>query len=416
MTARGRTPQLGSLRTPGNWKRARCVVIDTEITGRAEAVHTSDAGTMVERLTAIPPSSIAAVVNVHAAAPKTALQRQVERLARLADRGISRSTVLVHEDCRAALDALRGMLLDPEKASVLAALATEVAKESRVVNVGEVLKLSPFRYPGGKTWFVPEARRWLSRLARRPALFIEPFAGGASVGLAVAYEGLARHVILCEKDAEVVAVWKVALGEAKSVERLTRAILDFDCTRANVDARLAPSADASGDDVEAAFRTILRNRVSRGGNMSPGAGLIRAGDGGRGIAARWYPETISKRVETVHALRDRITFIEGDALDVIAAHGADSNAAFFLDPPYTSGPDSAGHRLYEQNHVSHPALFEAMATLAGPLLATYDDASTVRALALRHGLATSRVTMRSSHHRVRHELVITNGIGAIAGP
>lgn len=367
------------------------------------------------RLTEIQPSLIAAIVNVHAAPPKTALQRQVARLARLADRGISRSTVLVHEDCRAALDALRGLLLDPEKASVLAALATEVAKESRVVNVGEVLKLSPFRYPGGKTWFVPEARRWLSRLARRPALFIEPFAGGASVGLAVAYEGLARHVILCEKDADVAGVWKVALGEAKSVDRLTRAILDFDCTRTNVEARLVPRSGAGGDVVEAAFRTILRNRVSRGGNMSPGAGLIRDGDGGRGVAARWYPETIVQRILAIQSLRNRMTFVEGDAFDVISQHGGDPTAAFFIDPPYTSGPESAGHRLYEHRRVSHPALFEAMATVAGPLLATYDDAATVRALALRHGLATSRVTMRSSHHRVRHELVITNGTALAPG-
>lgn len=352
-------------------------------------------------------------VNVHEAAAKTALERQINRLARLADRGISRSTVMVHADCRPALDALRNLLLDPDKASVLAALANEAAKESRFVNVSEILKISPFRYPGGKTWFVPEARRWLSRLQRRPSLFVEPFAGGASVGLAVAYEDLARHVVLCEKDADVAAVWKVALGAAKDVHALTRRILAFDCTRANVEASLLMNADTNGDPIDTAFRTILRNRVSRGGNMAPGAGLIRAGDGGRGIAARWYPETISKRVEAVHALRDRITFIEGDALDVIAAHSADSNAAFFLDPPYTSGPDSAGHRLYEHHRVSHPALFEAMAALAGPLLATYDDVATVRALARRHGLVTSRVTMRSSHHRTRHELVITNGIGSV---
>lgn len=339
----------------------------------------------------------------------------MERLARLADRGISRSTVLVHEGCRAALDDLRALLLDPEKASVLTALAAEVAKESRVVNVGEVLKLSPFRYPGGKTWFVPEARRWLSRLARRPALFIEPFAGGASVGLAVAYEDLARHVILCEKDADVAAVWRVALGEATSVERLTSAILDFDCTRANVEAHLVPDSDASGDVVQAAFRTILRNRVSRGGNMSPGAGLIRDGDGGRGVAARWYPETIARRILAIQSLRRRIIFVEGDAFDVIAAHGCDPTAAFFIDPPYTSGPDSAGHRLYEHHRISHPALFEVMAEISGPLLATYDDVATVRALALRHGLATSRVTMRSSHHRTRHELVITNGVGMLPG-
>jgi hypothetical protein len=31
-----------------------------------------------------------------------------------------------------------------------------------VVNVASVPKLSPFRYPGGKTWFIPYIRQWLS--------------------------------------------------------------------------------------------------------------------------------------------------------------------------------------------------------------------------------------------------------------
>lgn len=31
-----------------------------------------------------------------------------------------------------------------------------------VVNVASVPQRSPFRYPGGKTWLVPTARRWFS--------------------------------------------------------------------------------------------------------------------------------------------------------------------------------------------------------------------------------------------------------------
>jgi len=62
---------------------------------------------------------------------------------------------------------------------------------------------SPFRYPGGKTWLVPRVRRWLASLPQTPARLIEPFAGGAIIGLTAAAEKLAEHVILVELDEDV---------------------------------------------------------------------------------------------------------------------------------------------------------------------------------------------------------------------
>lgn len=53
-----------------------------------------------------------------------------------------------------------------------------VLKTNAVVNIATVKHLSPFRYPGGKTWLVPHVMRWLSGLPERPSVFIEPFAGG----------------------------------------------------------------------------------------------------------------------------------------------------------------------------------------------------------------------------------------------
>jgi len=60
----------------------------------------------------------------------------------------------------------------------------------QVVNVASVPQRSPFRYPGGKTWLVPYINRWLASLNFRPAEFVEPFCGGAIVGLNVAFDNL----------------------------------------------------------------------------------------------------------------------------------------------------------------------------------------------------------------------------------
>src|SRR5438067_8707247 len=85
-----------------------------------------------------------------------------------------------------------------------------------IVNVASVPQRSPFRYPGGKTWFVPYLRDWLRSKSKLPTRFIEPFAGGGIVSLTVAFERLAKHVVFAELDAGVAAVWRVVLnGQAE---------------------------------------------------------------------------------------------------------------------------------------------------------------------------------------------------------
>src|SRR5580700_6264417 len=80
-----------------------------------------------------------------------------------------------------------------------------------IVNVASVPHRSPFRYPGGKTWLVPRVRQWLASI-QRPHELIEPFAGGAIVGLSVLFENLVDQLLLVELDEDVAAVWSVVLN------------------------------------------------------------------------------------------------------------------------------------------------------------------------------------------------------------
>ena len=77
---------------------------------------------------------------------------------------------------------------------------------SSIVNVASVPQRSPFRYPGGKTWFVPHLRDWLQSLRKRASVFVEPFAGGGIASLTVAMENLADRVVMAELDSNVAAV------------------------------------------------------------------------------------------------------------------------------------------------------------------------------------------------------------------
>jgi len=271
----------------------------------------------------------------------------------------------------------------------------------RVVNVASIPQRSPFRYPGGKTWLVPTIRQWLASLRCRPACMVEPFAGGGIVSLTAVSENLTARAIMVEIDEEVAAVWKTILnGGAKW---LARQILLFELTPENA-RRILESTVSS--EKEKAFNTILKNRISHGGILAKGAGFIKNGESGRGINSRWYPKTLSNRIETINHLRDRITFIEGDGIKIIEEYKDDSNCVFFIDPPYTAGGKKAGTRLYKHSELDHEKLFAAVVKIKGDFLMTYDDAVEIRGLAKKHGFPVQTVPMRNTHNTVMHELLI----------
>src|SRR5574341_2633798 len=99
-----------------------------------------------------------------------------------------------------------------------------------IINIASVRHISPFRFPGGKTWLVPHIRQWLSSLPVKPSKFVEPFAGGAIVGLTVAFEQLANQVILVERDEQVAAVWHTIINTKDGAEWLTDQIMSFRLT------------------------------------------------------------------------------------------------------------------------------------------------------------------------------------------
>jgi DNA adenine methylase len=334
----------------------------------------------------------------------TALQRQNRRIERLREQGVTRATVFVHQECKPALDGLRHHFVDPVKAEALASLVAQLQDRVAPTNVAQVRQLSPFRYPGGKTWLVPEVRKWLTSSKGVPSVFVEPFAGGAMAGLSTAAECLAKQVFLAELDDDVSAVWQTIFhGKGADVTWLCKQIIGFDVTLVNVRAVL----DNNPRGVrERAFRTIVKNRMQRGGIMAAGAGLVKSGEAGRGLNSRWYPETLVRRIEALQALRHRVTFEQADAFEVVQRYADDTGAFFFVDPPYTAGGKKAGSRLYTHNEVDHEGLFALMASVRGSVMLTYDDAPEVRSMAQRYGFRVEPVPMKNTHHEVIRELLI----------
>lgn len=267
---------------------------------------------------------------------------------------------------------------------------------------------SPFRYPGGKSWLVPALKAWVADRRIRPARFIEPFCGGASASLAMIFDDMADSAIMSEVDCEVANVWSVIFHQGYW---LADDILDFDFNDEMVERALNVH---SNERVFRAFRTILRNRINRGGVIAPGAGVIRAGEKGRGPASRWYPQTLRDRIYRIADNTARFAFHQMDGLDLMEEHADDQGAVIFVDPPYTAGRRGAGKRLYTNHEVDHERIFAILAAGSAPFIMTYDDCREVRDLARRFGFACDTIGMWTTHNVSKRELVIARDRAELA--
>lgn len=270
-----------------------------------------------------------------------------------------------------------------------------------VINVASVPQRSPFRYPGGKTWFIPYIRQWLNACESQTKELIEPFAGGGIVSLTAAAEKRVRQALMVELDEDIAAVWQTILSE--DAQWLTNKIVSFSVTKSNVESVFAKAPPSLRDR---AFAVLLKNRVSHGGILANGAGLLKHGENGKGLLSRWYPKTLQTRILDIQNNKARLRFVCSDGFQILRDNASRSDVLFFIDPPYTV----AGRRLYRHSDIDHPELFRIAATLRSPFLITYDNADEIKELASASGFQVAEIPMKGTHHTEKTELVISRDL------
>jgi len=276
----------------------------------------------------------------------------------------------------------------------------------QIINVASVQQLSPFRYPGGKTWLIPQIHKWMRSLRFTPEVFIEPFAGGGIVSLTMANEDYADHIIMVEIDDEVAAVWKtIFYGD---IDWLINRILSFDMTIENV--KFILSVDYSTNE-EKAFKTIIKNRTFHGGILAKGSGMLKYGENGKGITSRWYPKTLAKRINHIKNFKNKITFIQADGMEIIREN-LNTDTLFFLDPPYTAGGKKSGKRLYNHYEVDHELLFSFCDNI-DYFLMTYNISSEIEVLAKKYEYEIKKIPMKNTHNMEMKEYIISKNLGWI---
>ena len=223
---------------------------------------------------------------------------------------------------------------------------------------------------------------------------LEPFAGGSSTSLTAVMEGLVERAHMIEIDHDVAMFWSAAIDHTTDLIDL---VMAFQPTREAIEALPADTVVNHG------FRTLVLSRTQWGGKvMRDGTGFPKD------VTRKWFPEMTCERLLAIAAVRERLSFTEGDGLRHIRDSTGHEDVAFFIDPPYTAdGGKQAGATLYAHHAMDHAKVFEILAEHLPNFLMTYDCADEVIALVHEHRFHAVVVAMKSNQNVMMRELVIS---------
>ncbi len=254
--------------------------------------------------------------------------------------------------------------------------------------------ISPLRYPGGKSFLCGYIERFLTHNNLHPRLFVEPFAGGASVSMHLLGKGLVDQVALYDLDLMVTSFWWAVFNDGKWLQnRVRRAEVTLD----HWISQQKLSLDGHRTN---AWKCLFLNRTSFSGILAKHAGPLggKSQTSANKIDCRFYRNTIIQRLKELRAFRDQVVNVDClDWRETIKRHekleGNDPNACLiYLDPPFFhKAEDLYNHHFSAKQHEN---LIAQLSTLQIPWLLSYDRCPEAIGLFRKYSLHYRTVPVR----------------------
>lgn len=266
--------------------------------------------------------------------------------------------------------------------------------------------MSPLRYPGGKAKMAPFLEHVIRSQTRPPAVYAEPYAGGAGAAFHLLTEGCVEQIALNDLNEGVAAFWGGVFDDS---ERLISSIqstpVDLPTWYRQRDTYLDEHAEA----FDRGFATFFLNRTNRSGILGarPIGGLEQTGTWK--LDARFNKSELIARIQRLATYRDRVRITQLDGRAFLRALDAEPHVTFFyVDPPYLK----QGENLYLANmtYRDHVALASTLHRLTSPWVLTYDrDERVPEELYTGLPCATFSVSHTAAKQHIGNEYMIVPG-------
>jgi DNA adenine methylase len=237
--------------------------------------------------------------------------------------------------------------------------------------------ISPLRYPGGKAKLGPYFARLLASQSVVIPTYAEPYAGGAGAGLYLLSERHVDRLIINDLSPGIAAFWRAVLYSSEDfIQRIQSEEVSLKSWHQHREIYLNP---AGASDFELGFATFFLNRCNRSGILTarPIGGLQQTGDWK--IDARFNRANLCSRIRHIRQMAERITVVEGDALQFLSHISAVKEPVLlYADPPYLVKSED----LYLNRHSwqDHEKLAKILLDNRHPWVLTYDFDERVRCL------------------------------------
>lgn len=237
---------------------------------------------------------------------------------------------------------------------------------------------SPLRYPGGKTKIAPLVNFIIEKAGIKQGIYIEPFAGGAGVALALLLNNKVDNIVINDIDIAIYAFWYSVLNYTGEFVQL---IKDTPVTIEEWRKQKGIFISKNQENLlELGFATFFLNRTNRSGILKAGpiGGLDQKGN--YLIDARFNKANLIKRVERVAQYKEKISLYNLEIKDFInnILPKYKNNAFVYFDPPYYK----KGHELYINffKPEDHKVLAGLIKKIKIDWMVTYDDVEDVKAI------------------------------------
>lgn len=236
---------------------------------------------------------------------------------------------------------------------------------------------SPLRYPGGKQKLYPLVRLIVQKTAINNCTYVEPFAGGAGVALALLFDGTVGSIIINDFDRAISSFWKAVLTES---ERFADEVCNIPLTIDEWKRQRQIYENSTRYSFEFGFSAFYLNRTNHSGILKGGPiGGFNQDNRQYTMAARFNREMLVEKIQAIRNRRDDIRCYNQDARAFIRNQvpKLGDGAFIYFDPPYYNN----GRRLYKNffQDQDHRVLANDIRTAVGvPWIVSYDNSKEIR--------------------------------------